>query len=182
MSSRNVLVVLFESAPAEKVQEAVQARQEFADVTVHVVAPATTTGALQWLTGDEDAAREEAEGLAARAAEAVEGEVETEVGDRDPLLAVQDALGTFRADEIVVAGEASAETEEALRRLGLPVSRLDGEPERDGKETGAGAVARGVARGRSSQTPLVALGIVGGVVLSTVVLVSLIVLLVYWLA
>jgi hypothetical protein len=119
MSSRNVLLVVLEPFPEEKVRAAVQSREEVADVTVHVVAPTVSSGVLQWLTGDDHEAHVEAEELASRTADAFEAEVETEVGDRDPVLAVEDALSTFHADEIVLAGEASAEIEAALRDLGL---------------------------------------------------------------
>jgi hypothetical protein len=181
MSARHVLVVVLEPVPDEKIRAAIRAQQEVADVTVHVVAPAVSVGVLQWLTGAEDEARAEAEELAAQTAEAVEAEVETEVGDRDPLVAAEDALRTFPADEIVLAGEASAATEAALRRFGLPVSRLNGKPGEAGEETAAGTVVRSVGRGRSSATPLVLLGAVGGVVLGAIVLIGAIALLAYWL-
>ena len=72
---------------------------------IHVVAPAVQQSRLQWLTNAEDAARAEAERTAEEVAAATEGEaeqVEAEAGDSDPLLAVEDALRTFDADEIVV--------------------------------------------------------------------------------
>ena len=72
---------------------------------VHVVAPAVRQSRLQWLTNAEDDARAEAERTAARVAQATSEEakrVEAEAGDSDPLLAVEDALRTFEADEIVV--------------------------------------------------------------------------------
>jgi len=72
---------------------------------VHVVAPAVKQSRLQWLTNAEDDARIEAERTAARVAQATADDaerVEAEAGDSDPLLAVEDALRTFDADEIVV--------------------------------------------------------------------------------
>ena len=54
---------------------------------------------------------------------------EGRVGDPDPLLAIADALTTFRADEILIVGGAQAE-KLALRartRFSLPTS-LAGEP------------------------------------------------------
>ncbi len=72
---------------------------------VHVVAPAVRQSRLQWLTNAEDDARAEAQRTAEEVASATEGEaehVEAEAGDSDPLLAVEDALRTFDADEIVV--------------------------------------------------------------------------------
>ncbi len=96
---------------------------------VHVVAP-TRVGPLEWLATDEDDARREA-GMWALVAERTlddQAEVEGEAGDVDPVLAVEDALRTFPADEILIAGGASenGSLEASLRRFGLPVTRLSG--------------------------------------------------------
>jgi hypothetical protein len=124
MTSRNVLLVALDPVADEQIHSAIEARKETADVTVHVVAPAASVGRLAALTGAVDKARSEAEELAGRAAEAVDAEVETEVGDRDPLVAVEDALRQFPADEILVVGSAEPDVEEGLRRFGLPVSTV----------------------------------------------------------
>jgi hypothetical protein len=183
MSSRNVLVVALDPVPDETLKRAIESRQKADDVTVHVVAPATHIGTLQWLTGAEDDARAEAEELADHTAEAVDTEVETEVGDRDPLVAVEDALAFFPADEILVAGAADEKAEAALRGLGLPISRIgsDGEISHD-EATGAEAVAKDVTEGRRTETPFVIIGVVGAVLFAAIVLISLIAFLVAWLA
>jgi hypothetical protein len=124
MTARNVLLVVLDSVADDQVRSAIEARKEAADVRVHVVAPAASVGRLQALTGAVDKARAEAEELAGRTADAVDAEVETEVGDRDPLVAVEDALRMFPADEILVAGGADADMEAELRRFGLPISRV----------------------------------------------------------
>lgn len=125
MTSRNVLLVALDPVADEQLQSAIEARKEVADVRVHVVAPAASVGRLAALTGAVDKARGEAEELAGQTADAVDAEVETEVGDRDPLVAVEDALRMFPADEILVAGNADADVEEGLRRFGLPVSTVN---------------------------------------------------------
>jgi hypothetical protein len=88
------------------------------DVVVVVPALASTVEAL---TGAVDDRRAEAEETANRlAAQLVNARAE--VGADDPALAVEDALRTFGADEIVVVGdEALAATIRA--RVTLPVSR-----------------------------------------------------------
>ena len=182
MSSRNVLLVALDPGSEEQIRHAIEARQNVDDINVRVVAPASNIGPLQWLMGDEDEARAEAEELADQAADAVEGEAhtETEVGDRDPLVAVEDALADFPADEIVLAGHADEKTEARLRRFGLPVERLE-----ESGDAGAGAAeefARDVARGRSTKTPLVVIASVAAVVLTAAALLSLLVFLVFWLA
>jgi hypothetical protein len=182
MASRNVLILVLDPVPDEKIQKAIAARKDVEDLNVHVVAPAAGVGPLQWLTGAEDEARAEAEQLADRTADAVDADVETEVGEHDPLLAVEDALRVFPADEILVAGTADEKAEAALRRLDLPISRLDGGREIAGEEaTGAEALARDAAQGRSPETPFVVVSSVAAVVTVVVVLISLIAFLVLWL-
>jgi hypothetical protein len=188
MSSRNVLVVAFDKISEDDVRRAIETRQQVADVSVLVVAPAAGVGPLRWLTGDEDEARAEAAEVAGRAAEAldadeaIDAEVHTEVGDSDPLLAVEDALRSFPADEIVVAGRPGDDTEAALRRLHLPISHLDGaDAVTAEEESGAEAVAREVTRGRGSYTPVVLLALVLGVIATAIAVILLIAYLVVWL-
>jgi hypothetical protein len=75
------------------------------EVDVRVVAPAVESSPLEWPASDEDEAREEAAGVAREAKQAVHPEagwVEAEVGDTDPLQAIEDALRQFPADEVIV--------------------------------------------------------------------------------
>jgi hypothetical protein len=102
---------------------------------VRIVAPASDLSPLQWLATDEDAAREEAAEIAARAERVVEPEaagVQTEVGDPDPVQAIEDALRQFPADEVLVVTRPGDEAgwleqdaaEEASERFGVPVTHL----------------------------------------------------------
>ena len=130
---RNVLVV---SSVADPPRELHAALGDDVD-EVRVVAPAVEQSRLQWLTNEEDDARAEAKRTAEDVAAAAEGEaehVETEVGDANPLLAVEDALRTFDADEIVVitrTGEDASWLEEgaaetiAERFPQLPVKTIE---------------------------------------------------------
>jgi hypothetical protein len=102
---------------------------------IKVVAPASDVSPLQWLATDEDEARSEAAEVAREAERAAEPEaerVEAEVGDSDPVQAIEDALRTFPAEEIILvtrrdddAGwlekDADAEVSE---RFGVPLTRL----------------------------------------------------------
>jgi hypothetical protein len=103
------------------------------DAEMLVVAPASEISRLDWLTNAEDDARDEAASLVAKTAEATPTEkVEASVGDSNPLKAIEDALRTFSADEIIVvtrpdeqAGwleEGAGET--ASARFNLPVTRV----------------------------------------------------------
>jgi hypothetical protein len=180
VSERNVLLVALDPISEEEIHDAIERRKAVDDVNVHVVAPAANIGPLQWVMGDEDEARAEAGDVADQAAHAVEDEArtETEVGDTDPVVAVEDALADFPADEIVLAGPADEEIEAKLRRFGLPVERLDGGDEGvgDAQET-----AREITRGRSGKTPLVVITGVGVVILGAAALLSLLLFLVIWL-
>jgi hypothetical protein len=86
---------------------------------------------LEWLTNDEDDARGEAEELASLAVSLMpwQPELEPEVGSSNTLQAIEDALGTFAADQvlIVLAGEEAGPGLELTRQLterGLPVRTL----------------------------------------------------------
>ena len=73
--------------------------------------------------------------MASGAAESVEPEAartETEVGDTDPVQAIEDALRTFPADEVLVVTRPEDDASwleqdsarEARERFGVPVTRL----------------------------------------------------------
>jgi nucleotide-binding universal stress UspA family protein len=102
---------------------------------VRIVAPASDLSPLEWLATDEDKARGEAADIARSAKRAVKpevGQVETEVGDSDPVQAIEDALRQFPADEVIVvtrpgddAGWLEKDSaEEASERFGVPVTHL----------------------------------------------------------
>lgn len=103
------------------------------DAEILVVAPASHISRLDWLTNAEDDARTEAASLAVKTAGATPTEhVEARVGDSDPVKAIEDALRTFVADEILVvthpddqAGwleEGTGATAQA--RFSLPITRV----------------------------------------------------------
>lgn len=102
---------------------------------MRVVAPASDVSPLQWLASDEDEAREEAAATAEESARAVAPEAqatEAEVGDTDPVQAIEDALREFPADEVLVvtrpgdqAGWLEKDTaREAFERFDVPVTHL----------------------------------------------------------
>ena len=100
------------------------------DMRVRVVA-SPSLSPIAWLTNDEDAARDEAQVLANRAAEAIAPKADStpRVGDADTGQAIEDALRSFPADEVLVvlAGEdgAGQELVREVDRLGLPVQVLE---------------------------------------------------------
>ena len=119
----NVLIVALEAVTDAEVSEA----------EALVVAPALNSRLRRWLS-DEDEARRRAERLAEAFVELLQQRgvhAEGRVGDADPLLAVADALPTFPADEIVIAGrppELPGLDELASRmrkRFALPIRRTN---------------------------------------------------------
>jgi nucleotide-binding universal stress UspA family protein len=107
----NVLIIALDAVIPAEVSEA----------EVLVIAPALNSRLRRWVS-DEDDARRRAEQLAGTFVDLLErGGVHAKgrVGDADLLLAIADALPTFPADEIVIAGRP-----ERLRRLDELVSRV----------------------------------------------------------
>jgi hypothetical protein len=101
---RRLLVVANETVAGRALREEVVRRAQ-GGAEVLVVCPALNTQLRHWAS-DEDRAREVAqarldESLAALADEGVEAR--GVVGDADPVQAIDDALRTFGADEIVVS-------------------------------------------------------------------------------
>ncbi|HYY63104.1 MAG TPA: hypothetical protein VE688_00715 [Gaiellaceae bacterium] len=178
---RNILLVLLDGVSSPTLRQAV--RQRLGEpANVHVVAP-TRVGMLDWLASDEDAARATAEvqALEAEWTLADDADVEGEAGDADPVLAVEDALRRFDADEIVLVGGASENggLEEALERLDRPVIRVDDAAGRE--RSSLREFRRAIRGGRSKATPFV---FFAGVNLALFVLaaaITLIVFLVLWL-
>ena len=128
---RRAIVVTTAPDPGDELRERV--RDYLGDdAEVLVVAPLSDLSFMEWLANEEDRAREEAVRRAEQVAEAVPARVvEARVGDPDPLIAVEDALREFPADELIVvtrpAEEATWLERDALRafeRFGLRVVHL----------------------------------------------------------
>jgi len=100
------------------------------DAEVLVVAPALNSRLRRWFS-DEDDARRRAQDRAAALVDGLEQRgvhAEGRVGDADPLLAIADALPTFAADEIVIAGQPESSTRLVSRahdRFALPTFRAE---------------------------------------------------------
>jgi hypothetical protein len=99
---------------------------------IRVVVPVVKQSIFDWLANDEKA-RSQADEAAERTAAALPGEsVDPGAGEADPGLAIQDALATFAADEIVVVTRPEDEATwlerdpgiEGGTFLGVPVRRL----------------------------------------------------------
>jgi Ca2+/Na+ antiporter len=102
---RRILVVANETVGGSELLDRIRGLGEGARANVFVVSPALNTP-LRHLASDEDPARVQAQerldrSLARLAREGIDAR--GEVGDGDPLQAIEDALRTFGADEIVIS-------------------------------------------------------------------------------
>lgn len=99
---------------------------------VLVVSPAVNESPIAFWVSDSDEAIRDAESTAKETAAALEAEgarARAKTGESDPLLALQDALTTFKADRVVVFARGDEEAQryresdvlgEAQRRFGVP--------------------------------------------------------------
>ena len=102
---RRILVIANETVGGEELLAILRRKAEGVHEHVLVVCPALNSAVRTW-TSDEDGARAAAQqrldaSLAKLAREGIQAE--GEVGDGDPLQAIEDALRTFGADEIVIS-------------------------------------------------------------------------------
>jgi hypothetical protein len=99
---------------------------------VLVVSPAVNESPIAFWVSDSDEAIRDAESTAQQTAAALQAEgarARATTGESDPLLALQDALTTFKADRVVVFARGDEEARryreddilgEAQRRFGVP--------------------------------------------------------------
>jgi hypothetical protein len=99
--AHRILAVVSEPISGDALRSAVGA--DPSDAEVLVVAPALT-GKLRWVLADPDRAIGRAEAVQEETVERLDEEgidAAGDTGESDPLLAVQDALQTFPADQVV---------------------------------------------------------------------------------
>jgi hypothetical protein len=131
--AKKILALVSEPISGEVLKSAVGDR-ETEEAEVLVVAPALTSK-VRFLTSDSDDAIARAEAVQEESVERLDEEgvdAAGDTGESDPLLALQDALTTYPADEIVLfthrAGGRNwleeGVVEEAERRFDAPVTHL----------------------------------------------------------
>jgi hypothetical protein len=100
-----ILVIANETVGGEALREQIEQQREGERTRVLVVCPALNTPLRHWAS-DEDPARARAqERLSRSLARLKEAGIDArgEIGDGDPLQAMEDALRTFGADEIIIS-------------------------------------------------------------------------------
>ncbi|HEX6490899.1 MAG TPA: universal stress protein [Gaiellaceae bacterium] len=102
---RRILVVANETVGGQTLRERIREHSEGYRAEILVVSPALNTPLRHWVS-DEDAARSEAQKrLDESLGRLREAGIEArgEIGDGEPLQAIEDALRTFGADEIIIS-------------------------------------------------------------------------------
>jgi Ca2+/Na+ antiporter len=102
---RRILVIANETVGGEALRERIQERGSGYRTEVLVVCPALNTPLRHWAS-DEDPARAQAHArleTSLRRLEEAGIHARGEIGDGDPLQAIEDALRTFGADEVIIS-------------------------------------------------------------------------------
>jgi len=131
---RRILVVANETLPGHSLRDEIQNRSGPGAAEVLLVAPALDSSAPHW-SAEEDARRAEASSrLDGAVASLVAAGVEARgaVGDADPLEAIDHALRTFDADEVLIATRPHGKSDwldrgivaTARERLPVPVAHV----------------------------------------------------------
>jgi GABA permease len=129
-----VLVVANETVGGSQLLETIRERIAGRDARVLVVCPALNSPLRHWAS-DEDDARQQAQGRLDASLETMQGagiQAYGEIGDGDPIQAIEDALRTFRPDELVVSTHPLGKShwlergvvEKARERFALPVTHV----------------------------------------------------------
>ena len=133
-SGRRILVIANRTCPCPTLADDVARRANAAPAEVLVVAPALNSRLRHWLS-DVDAALACAQQRLDLAITALRRRgviARGEIGDADPMLAIEDALASFPADEIVIATLPPDRSnwierdlvERATARFGVPIAHL----------------------------------------------------------
>jgi hypothetical protein len=102
---RRILVVANETVIGRALLSEIRHRAEGSNTKVFVVCPALNTPVKHW-TSDEDEARAAAQERLDKSLEGMREagiEASGEIGDDDPLQAIEDALRTFAPDELIIS-------------------------------------------------------------------------------
>ena len=102
---RRILVIANETVGGEPLLEEIHRRAEGVEERVRVVCPALMSP-VRYFASDEDAPRAAAQQRLDRSLDALRAagvSAEGEVGDADPLQAIEDALRSFGADEVIIS-------------------------------------------------------------------------------
>jgi GABA permease len=129
-----VLVVANETVGGAQLLETIHERIAGRDARVLVVCPALNSPLRHWAS-DEDDARNKAQERLDASLKTMQGagiQAAGEIGDGDPIQAIEDALRTFRPDELIVSTHPPGKShwlergvvDKARERFALPVTHV----------------------------------------------------------
>jgi hypothetical protein len=129
-----ILVVANETVGGPELLEQIRERSGSRTTRVLVVAPALNSTLKTW-TSDEDGARHAAQGRLDKSVQSLRAvglDAEGEIGDADPVQAIEDALRTFRPDELIISTHPAGRSqwlergvvERAGERFALPLTHV----------------------------------------------------------
>jgi hypothetical protein len=133
--TRRILVIANQTAAGKELLEELRSRCSDGDCEVLLVSPALVGSRAERWASDIDHGLDLARERMARSVTALRGvgvEVRAEVGDPDPNMAIEDALRTFPADEIVISTLPPGESkwlehdvvERTRREVDLPMTHV----------------------------------------------------------
>jgi nucleotide-binding universal stress UspA family protein len=140
---RRILVIANETVGGERLREEIRRRSEGYDEQVLVVCPALNSPLRHWASDEDNARAQAQERLSTSLARLREAGVDAkgEVGDGEPLQAMEDALRLFGADEIIISTHPEGRShwlergivEGARERFAVPITHVvvDLEAERE---------------------------------------------------
>jgi hypothetical protein len=143
-SPLRLLVVVAQVARGEELRKRLARLAGDRPLELRVVAPAYAQSMIKYLIGDADEGIGRAHSRLEESVNEMDRPEDTtvhgEVGEADPLTAIEDALGSFAADEIVVLPSAGGDDqwaekdlcEEIRKRFDLPVREIQLEEESGG--------------------------------------------------
>jgi hypothetical protein len=141
---RRILVVANETVGGQTLRDCIAAKSEGYRAEVLVVTPALNSPLKHWVSDDDEARAAAQERLDRSLARLRSAGVEArgEVGDGEPLQAVEDALRTFGADEIIISTHPEGRShwlergvvEGARERFTVPVTHVVVDLEREREE------------------------------------------------
>jgi GABA permease len=131
---RRILVIANETVGGRELLSELGRRREGAPVRLFVVSPALNSPLKHWVSDEDEARREAQVRLDASLAE-MRGlglQAEGQIGDGDPLQAIEDAIRTFAPDELVISTHPPDRShwlergvvEGARERFALPVTHV----------------------------------------------------------
>jgi nucleotide-binding universal stress UspA family protein len=142
-NERRILVIANETVGGERLREEIRRRSEGYDEQVLVVCPALNSPLRHWASDEDDARVQAQQRLGASLARlrAAGVEAKGEVGDAEPVQAMEDALRLFGADEIIISTHPEGRSnwlekgivETARERFAVPITHVvvDLEAERE---------------------------------------------------